>query len=79
MAKVLLNAQYFCKTRNFSGFADADCNKDVVAQLTSIDTYSQRLIDVAKVTFMKQWSYGQALNLRKKDYRQGYLQERKNS
>ncbi|MEC4817922.1 MAG: hypothetical protein SAK29_32320 [Scytonema sp. PMC 1069.18] len=50
-----------------------------VAQLTGNDTYRQKLIDVAKVTPMKQWSYRQALSLSKKDYRQGYLQERKNS
>ncbi|NMF62493.1 hypothetical protein DP113_34015 (plasmid) [Brasilonema octagenarum UFV-E1] len=49
-----------------------------LAQLTGNDTYRRQLLNVEKVTPMKQWSYRQASSLKKKDYRQGYLQERKN-
>lgn len=49
-----------------------------IAQLTGNDTYRQKLLNVEKITPMRQWSYRQALSLKKKDYRQGYLQKRKN-
>ena len=49
-----------------------------IAQLTGNDTYRRQLLNVEKVTPMKQWSYRQASSLKKKDYRQGYLAQRKN-
>ncbi|MUG95119.1 hypothetical protein F7734_23255 [Scytonema sp. UIC 10036] len=49
-----------------------------IAQLTGNDTYRRQLLDVEKVTPIKQWSYRQASSLKKKEYRQGYLRERKN-
>ena len=44
-----------------------------IAQLTGNDTYRLLLVNVEKVTPMKQWSSRQAAGLKKKDYRQGYL------
>ncbi|MDF5728134.1 MAG: hypothetical protein PUP92_08860 [Rhizonema sp. PD38] len=49
-----------------------------IAQLTGNDTYRRQLLNVEKVTPLKQWSYRQASSLKKKDYRQGYLQKRRN-
>jgi very-short-patch-repair endonuclease len=49
-----------------------------IAQLTGNNTYRRQLLNVEKVTPMKQWSYRQASSLKKKDYRQGYLQQRRN-
>jgi len=48
-----------------------------IASLTGNSSYRRQLLNVERVTPMKQWSYRQALGLNKKDYRQGYLQERK--
>ncbi|WP_375448767.1 hypothetical protein [uncultured Nostoc sp.] len=49
-----------------------------IAQLTGNDTYRQKLLHVEKVTPMRQWSARQASKLKKSDYRQGYLVQRKN-
>lgn len=49
-----------------------------IAHLTGNNTYRHQLLNIEKVTPMKQWSYRQASNLKKKDYREGYLQQRKN-
>ncbi|MEH2297085.1 hypothetical protein [Nostoc sp.] len=48
------------------------------AQLTGNDTYRQKLLHVEKVTPMRQWSARQASKLKKSDYRQGYLVQRRN-
>ena len=49
-----------------------------IAQLTGNDTYRQKLLHVEKVTPMRQWSARQASKLKKSDYRQGYLVQRRN-
>ncbi|WP_026736177.1 hypothetical protein [Fischerella sp. PCC 9605] len=49
-----------------------------IAQLTGNETYRQKLLHVEKVTPMRQWSARQASRLKKKDYRQAYLAQRKN-
>ena len=49
-----------------------------IAQLTGNDTYRQKLLHVNKVTPICQWSARQASKLKKSDYRQGYLVQRKN-
>lgn len=48
-----------------------------IAQLTD-NTYRHQLLYVEKVTPMRQWSARQADKLKKSDYRQGYLVQRKN-
>ncbi|BAY63596.1 hypothetical protein NIES25_67660 (plasmid) [Nostoc linckia NIES-25] len=49
-----------------------------IAQLTDNNTYRQKLLHVEKVTPMRQWSSRQASRLKKSDYRQGYLGQRRN-
>ncbi|KYC34619.1 hypothetical protein WA1_51470 [Scytonema hofmannii PCC 7110] len=49
-----------------------------IAQLTGNNTYRHQLLHVEKVTPMKQWSARLASKLKKSDYRQGYLVQRKN-
>lgn len=50
---------------------------NVIAQLTGNKTYSSKFKDIPKLNTIKQWSYRQALNLKKGNYRQGYLAARK--
>jgi hypothetical protein len=49
-----------------------------IAQLTDNNTCRQKLLHVEKVTPMCQWPARQASRLKKSDYRQGYLGQRKN-
>ncbi|MCC5668904.1 hypothetical protein LC653_34880 [Nostoc sp. CHAB 5784] len=49
-----------------------------IAQLTDNNTYRQKLLHVEKLTPMRQWSARQASRLKKSDYRQSYLGERRN-